>query len=153
MYLMSLQQKPNEPLKQYMERFRAATQEVRDLPAGLAASALLNGTTHAPLRRSLAFSEPNTLSELFARAEQFIVQMEILEAWEGKRKGRTGEIGTDRPTKVQRREEPPRMQFRTFTPLTEPRAVILSSIAHTGDRKSTRLNSSHRTVSRMPSSA
>ena len=24
------------------------------------------------------------------------------------------------------------MQFRTFTPLTEPRAAILSSIAHTG---------------------
>ena len=111
MYLMSLQQKPNEPLKQYMERFRAATQEVRNLPVGLAASALLNGTSYAPLRRSLTFSEPNTMTELFARAEQFIVQMEILEAWESKRRGRTGDTGADRPTKVQRREEPPRMQF------------------------------------------
>ena len=68
-YLMSLQQKPNESLKQYIERFRTATQEVRDLPVELAASALLNGTTHTPLRRSLAFSEPNSMTELFDRVE------------------------------------------------------------------------------------
>ncbi|XP_052198394.1 uncharacterized protein LOC127805679 [Diospyros lotus] len=87
-YLMSLQQKPNESLKQYIERFRAGTQEVRDLPAGLAASALLNGTTYTPLRRSLAFSEPNSLTELLDRAEQFIIQMEILDAGESNRRGR-----------------------------------------------------------------
>ena len=87
-YLMSLQQKPNESLKQYIERFKTATQEVRDLPVGLAASALLNGTTYAPLRRSLAFSEPNSMTELFDRVEQFIVQMEILDAGEGSRRGK-----------------------------------------------------------------
>ncbi|XP_052176673.1 uncharacterized protein LOC127790974 [Diospyros lotus] len=132
MYLMSLQQRPNESLKQYTERFRVATQEVRDLPVGLTASTLLNGTTYAPLRRSLAFSEPDSMTELFARAEQFIVQMEILEAWEGKRKGRQNDVGPDRAIKVQRRDKPPKMQFWSFTPLTEPRAAILSSIAHTG---------------------
>jgi len=85
MYLMSLQQRPNESLKQYIERFRAAMLEVRDLPVRLAALALLNETTYAPLRRSLA-SELNPMTKLFARAEQFIIQMEILKAWEGKRK-------------------------------------------------------------------
>ena len=84
---MSLQQKPNESLKQYIERFKTAAQEVRDLPVGLAVSALLNGTTYAPLRRSLAFSEPNSMTELFDRVEQFIVQMEILDAEEGSRRG------------------------------------------------------------------
>ncbi|XP_052185248.1 uncharacterized protein LOC127796885 [Diospyros lotus] len=131
-YLMSLQQRPSESLKQYIERFKVATQEVKDLPVSLAASALLNGTTYATLRRSLAFSEPNLMDELFARAEQFIVQMEILEACEGKRRGRLNDVGSDRTTKIQRREEPPKMQFMSFTPLTEPRATILSSIAHTG---------------------
>ncbi|XP_052198308.1 uncharacterized protein LOC127805596 [Diospyros lotus] len=131
MYLMSLQQRPNEPLKQYIERFKAATQEVRDLPVGLAASALLNGTTYAPLRRSLAKTELSLMTELFARAEQFIVQMEILEAWEGKRRGRSSDVGSDKLVKMQRREEPPKMPFKSFTPLTEPRATILSSIAHT----------------------
>ena len=52
MYLMNFQQRPGESLKQYMERFRAATQEVRDLPVGLAAPALLNGITYAPRRRT-----------------------------------------------------------------------------------------------------
>ncbi|XP_052197340.1 uncharacterized protein LOC127804508 [Diospyros lotus] len=131
MYLMSLQQRPTKSLKQYIKRFRAATQEVRDLPVGLAAFALLNGTTYAPLRRSLAFAEPNSMAELFARAEQFIIQMEILEAWECKRRGRLNDVGSDRSVKVQRREEPPKMQFWSFTPLTEPRAAVLSSIAHT----------------------
>ena len=55
---------------------------MRDLPVELAASALLNGTTYAPLRRSLAFSEPNSITKLFDRVEQFIVQMEILDAGE-----------------------------------------------------------------------
>ncbi|XP_052181914.1 uncharacterized protein LOC127794708 [Diospyros lotus] len=66
MYLMSLQQRPNESLKRYIERFRVATQEVRDLPIRLVASALLNGTAYAPLRRSLAFFEPDSMAELFA---------------------------------------------------------------------------------------
>ncbi|XP_052198259.1 uncharacterized protein LOC127805544 [Diospyros lotus] len=132
MYVMSLQQKLNESLKQYIERFRAATQEVRDLPVGLAASALLNGTTYAPLRRSLAKIEPSSMTELFARAEQFIVQMEILEAWEGKRRGRLSDVGSDRSVKIQRKEEPLKIPFWSFTPLTEPRAAVISSIAHTG---------------------
>ncbi|XP_052193812.1 uncharacterized protein LOC127802152 [Diospyros lotus] len=132
MYLMSLQQRQTESLKQYIERFRATTQEVRDLPVGLAASALLNGTAYAPLRRSLAFIEPDSMVDLFARAEQFIIQMEILEAWEGKRRGRPNDVGSDRSVKVERREELPKMQFRSFTPLTEPRAAVLSFIAHTG---------------------
>ncbi|XP_052172208.1 uncharacterized protein LOC127788138 [Diospyros lotus] len=132
MYLMSLQQRPNGSLKQYTERFRAGTQEVRDLLIGLATSALLNGTTYAPLRRSLAFFKPDSMTKLFPRAEQFVVQMKILEAWEGKRKGRKNDVSPDRAIKVQRRKEPPKMQLRSFTPLTKPRAVILSSIAHTG---------------------
>ena len=85
---MSLQQKPNESLKQYIELFRTATQEVRDLLIRLAMSALLNGTTYAPLIRSLAFSEPNSMTELFDRVKQFIVQMEILDAGEGSRRGK-----------------------------------------------------------------
>lgn len=40
---MSLQQKPGELLKQYVEQFKAATLEVRDLLIGLAAKTLLNG--------------------------------------------------------------------------------------------------------------
>ena len=85
---MSLRQNPNEYLKQYIERFRTATQEVRDLPVGLAVSALLNGTTYAPLRRFLAFSEPNSMTELFDKVQQFIVQMKILDAGEGSRRGK-----------------------------------------------------------------
>jgi len=64
------------------------TQEVRDLPVGLVASTLFNGTTYTPLRKFLAFSEPNFITELFDRVEQFIVQIKILDAGKGNRRGR-----------------------------------------------------------------
>ena len=51
------------------------------------------------------------------------------------------------------------VQLKAFKPIYEGRDVLIISPTGTGktlaalDRKSTRLNSSHRTVSRMPSSA
>jgi len=68
MYLMSLQQKPGEWLKQYIEQLKATTQEVRDLLVRLTTSDLLNGTTYAPLRKSPAFFKPKSTTNLFARA-------------------------------------------------------------------------------------
>jgi len=35
--------------------------------------------------------------------------MKILDAWEGKRRGRSNDAGSDRAVKIQRREEPPKM--------------------------------------------
>ena len=82
---------------------------MRDLPIGLAASALLNGTTYAPLRRSLAFSEPNSMTELFDRVEQFIVQMEILDAGEGSRKGKETQLELRRTLRNSENARPQRV--------------------------------------------
>jgi len=49
---------------------------------GLTTSTLLNGTTYTPLKKSLRFFKPGSMTDLVAGAEQFIVQMEILDAWE-----------------------------------------------------------------------
>ena len=51
-------------------------------------STLLNEIAYALLRKSLAFSEPDSMTKLFDRVEQFIIQMEILDAKEGNKRGK-----------------------------------------------------------------
>jgi len=58
---------------------------VKDLPISLAAPVLLHGTTFAPLWESLVFAQPTFMTEMFAKANQFVVHMEILGSYKAKK--------------------------------------------------------------------
>ena len=43
----------------------------------MALVAMVHGTTHEPLKDSLSLVQPTTLRELYARAEQYVAQMDF----------------------------------------------------------------------------
>ena len=76
-HIMRIQQRQNESLRRYVKRFRGAASEIQDLPAIMALVAMVCGTTHEPLKNSLSLVQPSTLRELYARAEQYVAQMDF----------------------------------------------------------------------------
>ncbi|XP_052188731.1 uncharacterized protein LOC127799057 [Diospyros lotus] len=89
-YLLCVRQEPREPLRRYIDRFRNAILEVHDAPADMVSVALMQGTTYTPLKESLAFDKPTSLTDLLLRADKFAVQEEILNSLDTSSKGSQG---------------------------------------------------------------
>ena len=137
-YLLSLKQGVKESLRNFVDRFRDATLEVRDLQPGVAVAAMLQGTKSEDLQKSLSLDPPPTLSDLFIRANKYISQKEVMktislqENKEGKKREREKDFGPNVPVKKDRVDGSPRLKFSSFTPLRESRSTILAAIEKSG---------------------
>ncbi|XP_039146851.1 uncharacterized protein LOC120284114 [Dioscorea cayenensis subsp. rotundata] len=137
-YLLTIKQDEKESLKDYVERFRAATLEVQDLQATVAVSGMLQGTRSRDFQKSLSLDQPLTLGDLFNRANKFILSEDVMRHintgnrdkkrkdrdetnFEGRRTGRGNEHG-----------QIPKLKFENFTPLSQPCSTILASIEGSG---------------------
>jgi len=61
-----------------VDRFRNAILEIPDLPAQVAAFAMLQGTRLASLQESLSLDPPASLPYLFVRVNMYILHTEIM---------------------------------------------------------------------------
>ncbi|XP_039128920.1 uncharacterized protein LOC120265067 [Dioscorea cayenensis subsp. rotundata] len=137
-YLLTIKQDEKENLKDYVERFRAATLEVQDLQATVAVSRMLQGTRSRNFQKSLSPNQPLTLGDLFNRATKFILSEDVMRHintgnrdkkrkdrdktnYEGRRTGRGNE-----------HRQIPKLKFENFTPLSQPRSTILPRIEGSG---------------------
>ncbi|XP_039131811.1 uncharacterized protein LOC120268487 [Dioscorea cayenensis subsp. rotundata] len=137
-YLLTIKQEEKESLKDYVERFRAATLEVQDLQATVAVSGMLQGTRSRDFQKSLSLDQPLTLGDLFSRANKFILSEDVMrhinsETRDKKRKDRdeTSDEG-ERAGREMNTDKFQNSNLRTFTPLSQPRSTILASIEGSG---------------------
>ncbi|XP_039143940.1 uncharacterized protein LOC120281069 [Dioscorea cayenensis subsp. rotundata] len=132
--LTLIEQSQKESLKDYVERFRAATLEVQDLQAIVAVSGMLQGTRSRDFQKSLSLDQPLTLGNLFNQANKFILSdnvMRHINAGNRDKKRKDRDETNDEGRKTRRGNEHrqvPKLKFENFTPLSQPYSTILASI-------------------------
>ena len=138
-YLLSVKQGEKESLRQYVDRFRNATLEVRELQPGVAVAAMLQGTRSIPLQESLSLDQPKTLADLFVMANKYVTHakmMKIVTSNDEKERKRKEREAQEEPTRKRDRGNDFRgsskPRFEKFTPLNESRTSILASIQSSG---------------------
>ncbi|PIN07321.1 hypothetical protein CDL12_20112 [Handroanthus impetiginosus] len=76
-HLFSIQQKENEPLREFMDRFNTESLLVQDLKADLIVSILLNSLLPGSFRSKLSRSPPKSIEELMIMSEKYINEEEF----------------------------------------------------------------------------
>ncbi|XP_027075706.1 uncharacterized protein [Coffea arabica] len=140
-HLMSIRQRPDESLRNFMTRFNAESLQVRDKDEKVVMAAFTNGLRVEELFYDLAKNPPVNLEELLRRAHEAANAEEAGRLKKesdreiGDRKGRTNPLEVkeapakknvfDRLSKEKTPALPP-LSEKTYTPLTRPRAQILA---------------------------
>ncbi|XP_027098963.1 uncharacterized protein [Coffea arabica] len=140
-HLMSIRQKPDESLRNFMTRFNVESLQVRDKDEKVVMAAFPNGLRVEELFYELAKKPPVNLEELLTRAHAAANAEEAGRLKKesdrelGDRKGRTNpQEGKDVPAKKnvfdrlskEKAPAPPPFPEKSYTPLTRPRAQILA---------------------------
>nr|XP_027086512.1 uncharacterized protein LOC113708248 [Coffea arabica] len=140
-HLMSISQKPDESLRNFMTRFNAESLQVRDKDEKVVMVAFTNGLRIEELFYELAKKPPVNLEELLTRAQAAANAEEAGRLKKesdrefGDRKGRTNPPeGKDASAKKnvfdrlskEKAPAPPPLPEKSYTPLTWPRAQILA---------------------------
>ncbi|XP_071901929.1 uncharacterized protein [Coffea arabica] len=140
-HLMSIRQKPDESLRNFMTRFNAESLQVRDKDEKVVMAVFTNGLRVEELFYELAKKPPANLEELLTRAHAAANAEEAGRLKKesdrelGDRKGRTNpQEGNDVPAKKnvfdrlskEKAPAPPPLSEKSYTPLTRPRAQILA---------------------------
>ncbi|XP_052209227.1 uncharacterized protein LOC127812745 [Diospyros lotus] len=137
-YLLSIWQGSKETLCHYVDRFRNATLDIRNLPIEMAVSAMLQGVQLTSFQESLSLDLPKSLADLFTKANKYVHHTEVMwtvtidEDRERKRKERDIEEDLNRRQERARRLDDVRPQFNHYTQLTQPRSTILEAIKGLG---------------------
>ena len=137
-YLLSIRQGSKESLRHYVDRFRNATLEICNLPIEIVVSAMFQGTPLTPLQESLPLNPPKSLTDLFVRANKYILHTEMMrtiggnEDGERKRKERDNEEGSNQQKERIKRSDMARPQFHHYTRLNQPRSAILAAVEGSG---------------------
>nr|XP_027118777.1 uncharacterized protein LOC113736020 [Coffea arabica] len=136
-HLMSIRQRPDESLRNFMTRFNAEGLQVRDKDEKVVIAAFTNGLRVEELFYDLAKKPPVSLEELLRRAHETANAEEVGRLKKesdreiGDRKGRTNPPeGKEAPAKknvfdrLSKEKAPvlPPLSEKTYTPLTRPRA-------------------------------
>ncbi|XP_071907805.1 uncharacterized protein [Coffea arabica] len=140
-HLMSIRQRPDESLRNFMTRFNAESLQVRDKDEKVVMAAFTNGLRVEELFYDLAKKPPVNLEELLRRAHETANAEEAGRLKKesdreiGDRKGRTNPLeGKEAPAKknvfdrLTKEKTPalPPLSEKTYTPLTRPKAQILA---------------------------
>ncbi|GKV27812.1 hypothetical protein SLEP1_g36936 [Rubroshorea leprosula] len=136
--LMQVNQKEEESLRDYMQRFNKATLDIDNVPNTICLSALLHGLKRGRFLDDLLENPPKTWNEVNDRSASFILSEDFQSS---KRRA------DDKPSKGQeqqpRREEKKKQKvseqwgkpaefpkYANYIPLTLPRSQILAQIQH-----------------------
>ncbi|KAL0312134.1 UNVERIFIED_CONTAM: hypothetical protein Sradi_5612700 [Sesamum radiatum] len=102
--LLSVRQKDNEPLKEYLQRFNTAALEVLSVAQKVKASAFSHGLLDGDFFKSLAKKPVSKFDALLARVAKYI-NMEDAQAVKKKRRGvKRNEVKEEDPSKKPRNE-------------------------------------------------
>ncbi|KAL0434144.1 UNVERIFIED_CONTAM: hypothetical protein Slati_2748700 [Sesamum latifolium] len=131
--LFAVQQKDNEPLKEYLQRFNAAMLEVLSATQEVKASAFSQGLLDGDFFKSLAKRPTSKFDALLARAAKYI-NMEDAQAAKkesrGEKRKETKEESPSKKPHVDTRDRKPPFQRvnAVYTPLTVPITQALMAV-------------------------
>lgn len=74
---MNLKQGPQEPLREYIDRFNAEVITIAHVQHDVVVLTLMNGLKRGPFRDSLAKRAPHNLAEAMEKADQYIRKEEF----------------------------------------------------------------------------
>ncbi|KAL0416458.1 UNVERIFIED_CONTAM: hypothetical protein Slati_3477700 [Sesamum latifolium] len=135
--LFAIQQKDNEPLKEYLERFNTAAIEVPSATQEVKASAFLQGLLDGDFLKPLAKKRVSKFDALLARAANYI-NMEVAQAAKKEsRREKQKETKEEAPSKKSRVDvrdkKPPFQRVNTvYTPLTVLITQVLMAVEGNG---------------------